>query len=358
MYIDNTITDFMIKYDIPGSSVAIVKDGRLVFSKGYGFANESTGELVDTNSLFRIASISKSITSVAIMKLVEEGKVSLSEKVFGKGGALGTQYGSLPYSNYEKAITIEHLLTHTAGGKAWNNSYSFFDSNADPMSSNRGMSQSDLIGWVLDTREPSELPGTAYSYSNFGYSVLGRVIEAKTNKTYESYVQNNILKPMGIETMRIGGDSEAERYPNEVAYYDRDLFSNPYGSFIQSMEVRRMDAHGGWIASATDLTRFMVHVDGFSTKKDFLQKASIKTMTTTSHVYRYYSKGWAINTQKDWFHTGSLPGSSSMLVRANDGVTWVFLANTRKGDGFFRELDKMMRKAVNDVSSWPNVDLF
>lgn len=356
-HIDNTITDFMTKYDIPGSSVAIVKDRRLVFSKGYGVTNKSSGESVEKTSLFRIASISKSITSVAIMKLVEEGKLNLSDKVFGKDAILGTQYGTLPYSHHEKAITVEHLLTHTAGGEAWDYSFSIFGIN-DPMWKNQEMNQNELIGWVLDTRDPSELPGTTFSYSNFGYSVLGRVIEAKTNQPYETYMQENILKPMGITTMRIGGDAESERYPDEVVYHDGEFLTNPYGSLIHSMEVRRMDAHGGWIASATDLARFMIHVDGFSTKPDFLNKASIQTMTTSSSAYKDYAKGWMLNSHNDWFHTGSLPGATSVLVRTNDGLSWAFLVNTRKGGGFPKQLYTTMSIAVNGVNSWPEIDLF
>ena len=345
-HIDNTIMDFMTEFDIPGSAVAIVKDGRLVFSKGYGIANKSTGEAVEATSLFRIASISKSITSVAIMKLVEEGKLNLNDKVFGKDGILGTQYGTLPYSNNEKAITIEHLLTHTAGGEAWGNRTS------DPMFVREEMNHEQLIGWVLDTRDPSESPGTTHSYSNFGYSVLGRVIEAKTNQSYETYVQNSILKPMGITTMRIGGDNEADRYPSEVMYYKGDSFGNPYG-----MKVRRMDAHGGWIASAIDLTRFMVHVDGFSTKADFLNKTSIQTMTTPSSANQYYAKGWLVNPHNNWWHDGSLPGTASILVRTSGGFSWAFLVNTRT-DWELHKLDQMMWKAVLGVSSWPNIELF
>ena len=358
-HIDNVITDFMTKYGVPGSALAIAKDGRLVFSKGYGVANKNTGEVVEASSLFRIASISKSITSVAIMKLVEKGELSLNDKVFGIGGILGTQYGTLPYSKHEKMITIEHLLTHTAGGKSWGNSFSLFGRSA-PMFSleGEGMSQSELIGWILDTRDPTESPGTTYNYSNFGYLVLGRVIEAKTNKSYELYVQSDILKPMGITTMRIGGDVEANRYPDEVVYHDGEFIGNPYGSFFIPMKVRRMDAHGGWIASAIDLLRFMVHVDGFSTKPDFLNQTSIQTMTAPSSANKYYAKGWSVNTHNNWWHDGSLPGSSSILVRTNDGFSWAFLVNTGKTGDFSLRLDQMVWRAVNGVSSWPDIDLF
>lgn len=354
-HIDDTIIDFMTKYGISGSSIAIVKDGCLVFAKGYGFANKSTGEAVDTTSLFRIASISKSITSVAIMRLVEDGELNLNDHVFGEEGILGKQYGTMPYSKHEKAITIEYLLTHTAGGKAWSNS-SPVSGKSDPMFSHKEMNHNELIGWILDTRDPSELPGTTYSYSNFGYCVLGRVIEVIAKQSYESYVKNYILKPMGITSMKIGGNKRADRYPDEVEYdgfYIPFFYDAPY-----EMEVRRMDAHGGWLATATDLTRFMVYTDGFSTKPDFLKNVSIETMTTPSTANRYYAKGWSVNTHNNWWHGGSLPGTSSILVRTSNGFCWAFLANKRKKGEFSLELDQMMWKAVNGVSSWPNIDLF
>ena len=345
-HIDATITGFMSTYDVPGSAVAIAKDGKLVFAKGYGFADESSGERACATHLFRVASVSKPVTSVAIMKLMEEGGLGLSDTVFGTGALLGDAYGTLPYSADEEAITIQQLLEHTAGGSTWNNKNS--DGASAPMFSQPSMDHEQLIGWILDTRDPNGTPGTAYDYSNFGYCVLGRVIEEITGQTYESYVQDNILGPMGIKKMRIGGDTLADRYHWEVVYHDGGS-GDPYG-----MEVRRMDAHGGWIASAIDLTRFMVRVDGFPTKADFLEDASVTTMTTPSAVNNGYAKGWRVNTSNHWWHSGSFAGARSILVRTSGGFCWAFLVNTRK-DG---SLDNTMWDVVNGVSTWPDIDLF
>lgn len=115
--VDNAVTAFMEKYHVPGLSLAITKDEKLVYVKAYGKADKESNEDVTTESLFRIASISKSITGIAFMKLVEEGRLSLDDKVFGTGALLGTQYGQHAYPANLTNI-IRHLLNHTAGAGA------------------------------------------------------------------------------------------------------------------------------------------------------------------------------------------------------------------------------------------------
>ncbi|MBV6429512.1 MAG: D-aminopeptidase [Haliscomenobacter sp.] len=345
-HIDKTIGDFMKKYSVPGAAVALVKDGRLVFAKGYGDANQSTGENVSPNHLFRIASVSKPITGVTIMKLVEQGKLKLTDKVFGPGSILGNTYGTSPLNTNELNITVKHLLEHTAGGTNWDNDGD--DGVGDPMFSNTNMTQAQLITWVLDNRNPSAAPGTTYAYSNFGFCVLGRIVEKVTGQTYENYVKNNILKPCGADDMHIAGDALANKRPNEVVYYG----GNPYG-----MKVARMDAHGGWIASPVDLMRFLVKVDGFNTKPDILSAPTFTTMMTGSSANAGYGKGWSV-TGNNYWHNGSLPGTGAIMVRAGNGLSWVFLTNTRGADPFFSDMDKMMWNVVNGITAWPAHDLF
>ena len=131
------VQDFMIQYDVPGMSIAIAKDDRLVYAKGFGIADKSPQENVTVHSRFRIASVSKPITSVTLFKLMEQGKLHLSDKVFGVNGILGTAYGTQPYKQYVEDITIEHLLTHTCGG--WQN-----DAN-DPMFLNPTLNHSNTF---------------------------------------------------------------------------------------------------------------------------------------------------------------------------------------------------------------------
>ena len=263
-----TAAAFMKQHEVPGLSVAVARKGRLVYAQGYGLADKAKAEKVTPDHLFRIASVTKPITSVAVFRLIESGKLRLEDKVFGPGGVLGTSYGEPPYLPHVGDITIEHLLTHTAGG--WTND------GADPMFSHPQMDHRQLITWTLAHQPLTHPPGEKYAYSNFGYCLLGRVIERVSGRSYEQEVRDQVLAPCGITRMRIAGNTLAERAAQEVVYYDQDG-ANPY-----RMNVRRMDSHGGWLATPTDLVRFLVHVDGFPTEPDLLKPETIKTMTTAS----------------------------------------------------------------------------
>jgi CubicO group peptidase (beta-lactamase class C family) len=342
--VDAIINDFMVSHGAPGLQIAIAKDDRLVFSAAYGYADITDLEQVRTDSRFRIASLTKALTSAAIFHLVEGGQLNLSDTVFGSGALLGTQYGTQPYGTGITSITVQHLLEHTAG-TGWSNDA------PDPMFLNTSLSQHDLISWVLDNRALVTTPGSDWKYSNFGYCVLGRVIEQVSGQSYEGYVQQNVLGPSGAFGMQIAGNTVGERKPGEVLYYVGD----PYG-----LNVSRMDAHGGWIGSAVDLLRFVVHVDGFPGKPDILTAASISTMTTGSAANPGYAKGWGVNGGT-WDHNGSLDGTATVMHRQADGFCWVVLTNASTTTGGVR-LEGWLPGLVSDVlaavPAWPNVDLF
>ncbi len=345
-HIDKTINSFMKANQVPGAALAITKNGRLVFAKGYGYANKEKREKTCATSLFRIASVSKPITSVAIMKLVEEGKLKLSDKVFGSGAILGNTYGSKPYSAREKSITVAQLLEHTAGGNEWdNNKKPASDTTGDPMFAKISYNHKQLIGWVLDNRKIDVTPGSSYNYSNFGYSILGRIVKRLTGQSYQSYVRNKIFQPAGVKDMYIAGDTKEDKRPNEVIYYNDDAYKWP---------VKRMDSHGGWIASPVDLMRFMVRVDGFNTKPDILKPSTIQTMTTST-LGNGYTKGWRVNSSNNWWHSGLLPGTRSIIVRTDKGYSWTLLVNSSNGNG---SLDKTMWEVINGIKNWPSHDLF
>lgn len=341
--VDNVVDSFMRKYHVPGMSVAIAKDGKLVYVKGYGYANKATGEKVTPASLFRIASVSKPLTSVAIMQLIETGCLQLEAKVFGDSGVLGNKYGTPPYKGNITNITIHELLQHTGGG--WSN-----DSD-DPMFTDTSLTAGQVISHTLDNRPLVNEPGKVYAYSNFGYCVLGRVIEKITRMRYEEYVKANILTNAGINSMQVGGNTLADKKPHEVVYYGQGN-EDPY-----VYNIARMDSHGGWIASAADLLRFVFCVDGFATQTDIITPASIQTMTTPSAANKNYACGWQVNDHNNWWHTGSLPGTATELVRANNGFAWSILANTRTWDeGFVSDMDRLIWYAVKDTTvQWKEV---
>ena len=114
--IDQNVSAFMTQYNIPGMSIAITLNDKLVYVNSYGKASVENNQPVTSQSLFRISSLSKQITSVAIMRLVDQGKISLGQSVFGTGSILGNSYGSQPYGPGVTNITVGELLHHTEGG--------------------------------------------------------------------------------------------------------------------------------------------------------------------------------------------------------------------------------------------------
>ena len=338
---DEIANRFMVKYKVPGLSVAIARHGQFVYRKGFGSADVASGEKVTPDHLFRIASVSKPITSVAIFTLIEKGRLKLSDRVFGRDAVLGTDFGS-SYPERVQKITLEHLLTHTCGG--WQNDAS------DPMFLNLAMNSHALIGWTLQNQPLQNEPGSHYAYSNFGYCILGRVIEKVGGQTYAEFVEQNVLAKCDVNNMRIAGNTLLDTAPGEVVYYGQNGES-PYG-----MNVRRMDSHGGWIATPSDLVNFAMRVDGFSYTPNILEPATIETITTATSANPNYAKGWAVNTAGNWWHSGSLPGTISIMVRTSSGLCWAALTNTRT-EGMDLALDKALWDMVEEVPAWQALEI-
>jgi CubicO group peptidase (beta-lactamase class C family) len=330
----------MRKYDVPGLSVAIAREGRLVYENPFGESNRQSGERLTVSNLFRIASLTKPITSTAIFTLIERDKLRQHDKVFGPGAVLPTKFGTAPYKNWVEEITIDHLLTHTCGG--WDNS------SDDPMFENLGMDHAELINWTLGTKPLKNPPGTRYAYSNFGYCVLGRVIEQITGRAYRDFVREEVLGRCGVRDMRISGNTLKGRFPEEVIYYGQNG-ENPH-----DMNVTRMDSHGGWLATARDLVLFLNHVDGFKSTPNILKPETVKAMTTPSPVNSGYARGWAVNSAPNWWHDGGLPGSSTIMVRTASGFCWAALTNTRTTGqpDMALALDNMVWDMARKVTAW------
>jgi CubicO group peptidase (beta-lactamase class C family) len=329
---------FMQKYDVPAFSIAVGYGGAIVYQDAFGLADRENNVAVTPANRFRIASVTKTITSGAVFSLIEQGRVQLSDKIFGPGAITGTAYGSPPYNPGVDQITLEHLLTHTSGG--WSKD------DADPMFRNPEMNQAQLIAWTLRTRPLDNPPGQHYAYSNFGYCVVGRVIEKITGQAYADYVRASVLKRCGIDDMTIAGNTLAQRQPGEVKYYGQG--GNPYG-----MNVTRMDSHGGWVARPVDLVQYFMHVDGFAAPPNILKPETLKTMTTASAANANYAKGWEVNKADNWWHDGSLPGTSTIAVRTHSGFCWAAFVNTRRSNSpLDGDLDKLIWTMVRQVKAW------
>ena len=365
--IDAEVLKFMERWQIPGATVALAKGDKLVYAKGFGYANED--QEMNPNNLFRIASLSKPLTAMAVMKLAQDSSLSLESKVFGPEGILN----SALYANIQDPrimnITVQNLLEHTAG---WDREIS---PEGDPMFSPVKIATSmnmpapadavTVIRYML--QQPLDFePGTRFAYSNLGYNILGRVIEQVTQLPYETFVRTAILQPLGITNMFLGHNLYEEKLQREVRYYDlkerrvNSVSGNgqkvdfPYGGF----NLEAMDAHGGWIASAPDLIRLLLALDE-KPVVTILNPDQLAVMTTPSQVALNYAKGWFVNKQGNKWHTGALYGTASLMANLNNGFKWVLLLNARPEDSrFYPELDRLMWNAVGKVETWPEKDLF
>lgn len=365
---DNRVPRFLKQYELAGASIAVAVDGKMVFAKGYGFADKENQVHAEPYHLFRVASISKLLTAAGIMKLVENKHMSLNQKVFGPHGILNKAPFHYYLDNRVEDIEVVHLLNHSGG---WTNRWG--DPMFMPQVIARGkgqelpVSDEDIITFMLGKRLHFT-PGTFSSYSNLGYAILGKVIEEVSGQDYESYIRTNILYPLGIFDMRLGGSYPEERLQLEVKYYepnDRNLVEDFSGSgeMVKSSyggnDIKTLGAAGGWVASATDLLKFMLAIDGMASQPDILSQESIEKMTSPL-ARGLHPLGWRGVNDYYWYRTGTLAGSSTLMVRRNDGFSYVILLNSSswKGAMLASDMRSLMDNCIVRTSDWPKRDLF
>lgn len=381
---DGLMTGFLERTRAPGAALAVTKAGRLVYARGFGLAEE--GRAVEPDSLFRVASVSKPITAVAVLRLVVDGKVRLDEPVL-------EVVKLRPHFEERKRIdprwrkvTIRHLLNHTGG---WDR-----DKSGDPIAMPREIARAlgkplpvgpeDVIR-VMIARPLDFEPGERYAYSNLGYLLLGRVIEAVGGRPYEKYVQEQVLAPLGVRSARLGRAAIEERLPGEVRYHD---VKNRMWPAVRGARVGErvpiqyggenfdaFEAHGGWVASAVDVVRFAAAFDD-PDRCPVLSRAGVEAMwerPAGAAGYEedgrpkaaYYGGGWMVRPVRDGkantWHTGRIAGTSALLVRRWDGVNWAVLFNTDAapdGKALAEAIDPLVHPVVDAVGEWPEVDLF
>lgn len=379
--IDNSLTDarafesaekgiewFMKNWSIKGASVAVAKEGKLLYARGFGYASLPDSLPVEPYHRFRVASVSKLITAVAIMKLQEEGRLTVTEKVFGPGAILDDTLFAHPKDRRVFDITVGHLLAHEGG---WSQRYG------------DQMFMPEVISRTMDVPMPVDLktiirfalsknlhfaPGTGQSYSNLGYSILGLVIEEASGMDYETYCRRKILEPLGIFDMSLGRNLPEDALPLEVSYYEVEnapLRPSVYGTGEMvpasrgGNDIETLGAAGGWVATAPDLMRLLLAVDGFDEPKDILLPESIEFMTD---VYNGFAPvGWrATMPNGTWWRTGSFSGTTAMLKRMPDGTAWVVLMNSSAWNGpeLTSDVDQMMARFLQRINEWPETDLF
>ena len=341
---DTDIERFIDRWEIAGLSLAVVRNDSLLYAKGYGLASREDSTAMDVSTTMRIASASKLVTAVAIMKLRDEGRLSLDSRVFGPEGILNDPaYTDTITDRRAFDITVDHLLQHTGGFSMRLGDPMF--STADVVAQNglaKEPTADELIKIVMH-RRMATTPGTNYRYSNFGYLLLSQIVEKLTGQPYYKYVSEEVLAPIGAVKFRPGGNTRLERHPDEAVYYGPDTVKveeyNGSGRMVDRVyggnDIRGLKGAGGWTTTASDLARLVASIDLDTVVPDILSPESVRLMTQYDEDARIFPRGWADSDgDGHWTRTGTLSSTHVLVERFPDGECWVLSTNSGYYKGY------------------------
>jgi CubicO group peptidase (beta-lactamase class C family) len=364
---DEAMLKIMDRHGVPGAALAIAKNGKLVLAKGYGWANAATGDPVQPDTLFGLASLSKTFTTAATLKLVEQGKLALDDRVFDvlnhirppRGARVDPRLG---------AVTIRQCLNHSGG---WDRAVHGDPINWEPQICRAyqvrpPLSPRQFITFTL-TLTLNFDPGTDAKYSNVGFILLGEVIAKVSGQPYERFVAENVQQPMGIRRARL--------HARNGQYLVGEALRHLAGTLIPlpAMLLPMVDATGGWIASVVDMARFLTNLDG-SRGEPVLKEATRKAMLAPPPPPlkprangTWFGLGWdAVRVEGDaftYYKEGSYQGMRTFMKRLPTGVNWALLYNAsmefdpqdmQLAAGTVHEV----RQLVERFEKYPDIDLF
>jgi len=358
-------------YNVPGGALAIGKGGKLVFAKGYGYADVEKKIVFKPQTIFCLASVSKTVTAMAILKLAEEGRLHLDETLY---EALANPDLDLPKTAAVRRITIRQLLHHSGG---WQRGIFYDHKMLQNMSGGQPVDLEKFLCAVMRRATDYE-PGTEAHYSNFQYGVLNLVVEHASGMSYEKYVQSHVLKPLGITDMRreaIHGqylDGEALRYSSR----SQKVLAGGRPDYPLSGPL------GSWIASVEDMVRLLVAIDG-SKKPALLTAASTTEMLapppppmTPRKNGTYFGIGWDVVVpasnlkETEYSKNGGVEGVHTLIEHLPGDIDVALFFN---GNGYLKDsgaksgskkekLFGRARRLLNLIlqanSDWPHEDLF
>ena len=318
--IDLFIREKMKSKNIPGLSLAIVRDGKIILAKGYGMANLELSVLATEKTNYLIASITKTFTAVATMMLVEEGKISLDDSISKHLSDLPTAWNP---------VTIRQLLNHTSG-------INDYVSHPKPPCA-VGKSESDYAAPDV-LKEVACLPmdfapGERWSYNNTGYHLLGMLIEKVSGKTYEQFLRERIFVPLGMSETRLINYTElvanrANGYSWRNGAYRNARQMNPVVEF----------ATGGLISTVLDMAKWDAALNG----ERLLKRTTFKEMwknakLNNGNVVPSYGLGFGLTPfrgRKRVGHTGGIPGFATALQHfLDEKITVIVLTNADQPSG-------------------------
>jgi N-acyl-D-amino-acid deacylase len=366
--LNQVIRERMVSLAIPGVALAVARGGSLVLSRGYGWARLDPREEVSPQTVFGLASVSKILTAVTILKLVDAGRLKLDARAF----ELLDNLPPLPGDAVDpriRTITVEQLLHHSGG---WDRRLSgdpngFSQRVAQRMGVKPPITPAQLIRYVQGQQLDFD-PGTATRYSNLGYIVLGEVIARVAGQSYEEGVRTLTLRPLGLERFRLDIPRGKGYLPGEAHRYSPRGREDPQGGHLLIAM-----ASGGWLASAVDLVQLLIALDG-SRRTRFLSASSIKAMTSPPPAPAKpradgssFGLGWdqVRRSPQGLFYCkgGGLYGMHAHIEHTPDGIDWALLWNGgRKGEsgeeGTAQSLVKDLRGVLTAIELWPEDDFF
>lgn len=361
---DPILNGLLERFSLPGAGFAIVKDGRLVFARGYGFADVAAGRPVEPTTRFLLASVSKSITAATVLKLYQDGRLKLEDRAFGILDDIKPM-DPATVDPRTAQITVLDLLYHAGG---WDR-----QTSGDPLTFGPRVARAlgvpepigprDLVRYMLS--QPLDFtPGTKTVYSNYGYMLLGLIIERVMGEPYGPYVRANTLAPMGIHGI-VEGAGRRDYVPGEARRYGPNGV-DPVGGL-----PRVHFASGAWIASPVDMAKFMAVIGGerppaFLTPETFDRMLApppppIPPRPNGTH----FGMGWdsvrrgpeGVFYEKD----GGVLGTTTWVEHRPNGAAWVLLinwSNREEGPELHRVFLREIRRAIDETTVWPERDLF
>lgn len=334
--LDSYIERGMKQWQIPGLSIAIVKDGKVILQKGYGVREMGKEVKVDENTLFIIASNSKLFTGTAVAKLDVEKKLSLNDKV--------TQY--IPWfklydSNSTRLATVKDMLCHRLGTKTFQGDFTFWDSNLPK----------DSIVWKMRYLKPNGQFRQDYGYCNSAFLVAGQVLEKVTGNTWENYIQENILSPLGM----------SNTYMNTAGLAQRNNVASPHNNLYTSLtkipfdNVDNLGPATSMVSNVKDLTKWLLlQLDSgrYEGKRilpwEVLQKTrdiNILTGSRKSTVYPTHFRGYGLgvyatdyNGRQVYWHTGGAFGHVTNVCFVPEENLGITILTNNDNQNFFEAL--------------------
>jgi N-acyl-D-amino-acid deacylase len=365
--IDLAMLKIMDRHGVPGAALALAKDGKLILAKGYGWSDLTKGTPVQPDTLFDLGSISKTVTAVATLLLIEQGKLRLDDAVFDIIKHIKAPRGARVDSRLAD-ITVRQCLNHSGG---WDREVNGDPINWEPQICRAyrvrpPLTPAQFLSFVM-SRPLDFKPGTDQKYSNIGFVILGEVIAKVSGQAYERFVVENVFQPMGIKKAALhafGG----KYFPGEaVRHLAGTLIALP------PAQLPMVDAAGGWSASAVDLARFLTNLDG-SRGRSVLSEKSRQVMIEPPAAPlkprdngTYFGLGWDSALAKDktfaYYKEGSYQGLRTYMKRLPNGLNWALLYNASME---FDAQDMRLaastvqeaRKLVEGIDKYPDIDLF